>query len=307
MEAAIRITLRQLQLFSAIADTGSTAAAAEAVSLSQSATSAALGDLEDLLGVPLFDRVGRRLVLNDHGRTLLPMARALLDDARQIEEHAAGRGPLAGTLRLAASTTIGNHLMPPLLARFRARAPQCRIDLVIGNTREVAEAVEAFTVDLGLIEGPPPVAGLEVIPWIEDELRIVAGAGDPLAALDARGERIGVKALRQAAWLLREPGSGTREEVAQALLPHLRQLDPAMTLGSSEAIKNAVAAGLGISCLPACVVDEAAAAGRLVALRTTLPRLVRRFAIVHHRRKTLSPALQAFVALCREDGSAADA
>lgn len=290
----MRLTLRQLQIFRAIAETGSTVAAAERVALSQSATSVALTELERVLDARLFDRVGRRLVLNDRGRALLPAAIALLDDARDIEA-AFGPGGTAADLRLAASTTIGHYVLPGLLAGFRAAHPDARLDLRVGNTREVVEAVSAFEADLGFIEGPCHAEAVCVTPWREDELVIVAAPDHPLAR---SGERLPLRRLRELRWLLREPGSGTREAVEQALLPHLNHLPVDMTLGSSEAIKNAVAAGLGVSCLSRSVVRDLLELGRLVVLPTTLPRLGRQLSWIRHEKKRLSEALQAFLAHC---------
>ncbi len=294
----MRLTLRQLQIFSAIAGYGSTAAAARRVSLSQSATSAALKELESALGGPLFDRVGRRLLLNDVGRSLLPLARNILDQAQTLEDSLRlTSGAVPPVLRLAASSTVGNYLLPALLVEYRRAWPGARVDLRIGNTQEAAEAVADFSCDLGLLEGPCHQRDLQLQPWLEDELLIVAAPGHPLA-LASRATRLNVKQLRQAPWLLREPGSGTREAVEQVLLPHLGQLQADMVLGSSEAIKNAAVQGLGISCLSRCVVQDRLADGRLLALPTTLPRLTRRFSLVQHREKHLSAALQAFVTAC---------
>ena len=292
----MHLTLRQLQIFGAVARAGTTTAAARSVALSQSATSAAINELERVLGVQLFDRVGRRLQLNDNGRVLLPSARALLDGAKTVEEgFVSGRGGLHVDLRLAASTTIGNYVLPAMLARFRAAEPTARLQLRIGNTLEVVTAVTGFDVDLGLIEGPCHAAELAVIPWLEDELVVVAAPTHALARSAARG-RLPLKLLREVRWLLREPGSGTREAAEQALLPHLNHLRADMTLGSSEAIKNSVALGLGVSCLSRWVVQDYVDAGRLVVLATRLPRLSRRFALVHHKQKMLSAALKAFAA-----------
>src|SRR6201991_3807938 len=124
----MRLTLRQLLIFTAIADTGTTTAAGMRLALSQSATSGALNELENLLGARLFDRVGKRLLLNDNGRTLLPQARAALDVASGIESafsvgtQTAAVPPI--NLRIAASTTIGNYLLPGLIASFRETFPQ---------------------------------------------------------------------------------------------------------------------------------------------------------------------------------------
>jgi DNA-binding transcriptional LysR family regulator len=295
----MHVTLRQLQIFRAIALSGSTTAAAQSVPLSQSAASAALNELERILNARLFDRVGKRLLLNDEGRALLPTALAVLDGARNLEtaflsaKHAA-----LVNLHLFASTTIGNYILPRLLARFRDLMPGAQVQLQIGNTRDVVTAVRDFAADLGLIEGPCHASDIVVVPWLEDELVIVASPMHPLAKAAKRG-RLTTRQLSQACWLLREPGSGTREAVEQALLPHLVNIQSTMTLGSSEAIKNSVAEGLGVSCLSRYVVQDLAAANRLSVLRTHLPRLTRRLTIIHHQRKLLSDSLRGFVAHCQ--------
>jgi DNA-binding transcriptional LysR family regulator len=294
----MRVTLRQLQIFRAIALSGSTTAAAQSVPLSQSAASAALNELERVLNARLFDRVGKRLLLNDRGRALLPTALALLDGARNLEAAFNADHDSAIDLHLFASTTVGNYILPRLLARFRERVPAAQLQLQIGNTRDVVTAVRDFDADLGLIEGPCHASDIVVLPWLEDELVIVASPTHPLAKAAKRG-KLTAKQLSQSCWLLREPGSGTREAVEQALLPHLVHLQSTMTLGSSESIKNAVAEGLGVSCLSRYVVQDLAAADRLSVLATRLPRLTRQLTIVHHRRKVLSESLRGFIAHCR--------
>lgn len=296
----MRLTLRQLLIFTAVADTGSTTAAGLRVALSQSATSGALNELEGLLGAQLFDRIGKRLVLNDNGRALLPQARAVLDGAQEIEDQfGQGTAGVATRLRIGASTTIGNYLLPSLVAGYLRAWPGTAIDVVIGNTREVATAVTRLEVDLGLIEGPCHESELRVVPWLEDALVIVASPSHALAAGDAQA-RVPLKALRQARWLLREEGSGTREAVEQALLPHLHHLQVDLQPGSTEAIKQAAAEGLGLACLSLCAVQDLVTLGRLVVLHTTLPRLTRRFYLVHHQQKRFSANLQRFVAHCEQ-------
>jgi DNA-binding transcriptional LysR family regulator len=294
----MQITLRQLQIFRAVALTGSTTAAALSVPLSQSATSTALAELERGLQARLFDRVGKRLLLNDSGRALLPLALGVLDGARNIESaFLSSESGLRVDLRLFASTTIGNYVLPRLLSSFRALVPAARLDVRIGNTLEAVNAVCDFSTDLGLIEGPCHVPDVIVKQWFEDELVIVAAPAHPLAKA-ARARKLTIAQLRHAPWLLREPGSGTRETVELALLPHLLNIQPAMTLGSSESIKNSVAEGLGVSCLSRSVVQDLLAANRLTVLATRLPRLTRQFALVHHRNKTLSAALRSFIQHC---------
>ena len=295
----MQITLRQLQIFRAIALTGSTTAAALSVPLSQSATSTALTELERGVQARLFDRVGKRLLLNDSGRTLLPLVLGVLDGARNIESaFLSSNGGMGVDLCLFASTTIGNYVLPKLLPSFRALVPAARLDVRIGNTLEVVNAVCEFSADLGLIEGPCHAPDVIITPWFEDELVIVAAPTHTLAKA-ATGRKLTIAQMREAPWLLREPGSGTRAAVEVALLPHLLHIQPSMTLGSSESIKNTVAEGLGVSCLSRSVVQELVTAGRLTVLATRLPRLAREFALVHHRGKTLSAALLGFIQHCK--------
>ena len=296
------LTLRQLDIFRAIVRHGSTTAAARNVPLSQSATSAALKELESTLGVSLFDRVGKRLLLNDNGRVLLPAALAVIDGARSATATFASHGArAAGDLRLFASTTVGNYLLPRLLASYRRRETATQLQLRIGNTQEVVDAVREFETDLGLIEGPCHAASLRVIPWLQDELVIVASPTHDLAKA-AKGGRVTAAQLQAALWLMREPGSGTREAVEQMLLDRFAVLPPNMTLGSSESIKNAVAEGLGISYLSRYVVRDLLAAKRLQVIATKLPKLTRRLSIIHHERKILSVPLRRFIAHCHEAG-----
>jgi len=295
---APRLTLRQLQIFQEVADLGSTVAAATELGLSQSAASAAIIELERLLEVPLFDRVGKRLQLNENGRAVLPQALALLDGAGGLERWARDRDSQIGVLRLGASTTIGNYLLPGILAAFQntlARPPQgaLQVQVVIANTAAITAQVAAFELDLGLIEGPCHEPQLTVQPWLEDELLLVAAAHDPIVL---RAQPVTLAMLRQATWLLRESGSGTRETIDQLLTPHLHQLRAGIEFGNSEAIKRAAASGLGISCLSRYVVEDFLASGLLVAPASELPRLTRRFHLVTHALKWRTRGLERLIA-----------
>ena len=298
-DIAPHLTLRQLRIFVAVAATGSTIAAARRIALSQPATSAALNELEGLLGTRLFNRVAGRLVLNEHGRSMLAQARRVLDAAHGIEAEFGQDGVAeAPHLRLAASTTIGNYLIPPLIARYRRRHPGARFSVTIDNTEHVARAVADYEADLGFVEGPVAMPDLVLQPWMTDELVVVAAPSHPLARA-ARRARLTLAQLSEATWLLREPGSGTRAVVEQALLPRLHRLASDTDLGSAEAIKQAAAAGLGITCLSRHVVADLVSLKRLVVLRTPLPRLRRPFYITQPERRPPSPTLERFIAHCR--------
>ncbi|RYE79336.1 MAG: LysR family transcriptional regulator, partial [Oxalobacteraceae bacterium] len=168
----------------------------------------------------------------------------------------------------------------------------------------IATAVANFELDLGLVEGPCHDLQLQVEPWIADDLVVVAAPGHPLLAAGADGGRtVPLHALRNAGWLLREPGSGTREAVEQALVPHLHSLRSAGEFSNAEAIKHAASHGLGLACLSRLVVEDFVASGRLAVVPTSLPALKRNFFIIHHRNKVLSARLQGFLALCRATAS----
>ena len=287
----LRLRLRQLEVFVATARGGSTRAAADHVARSQSAASAALADLENVLGVRLFDRVGRRLVLNENGRALLPKAGSLLDRAAELEHLFAGEHD--APLRVAASLTIGEYLLPELLARWKAGHPASPVHLMIGNTTEVIAAVAAFDVDIGFIEGPQTHPRLIVRPWLTDELVIVAAPNHALANHTAN-----LRELREATWALREPGSGTREAVERWLLDRVGSLRVEFELGSHEAIKRLVAAGVALGCLSREVVARELAHGTLVELATRLPSATRRLVMVLHRDKHLGRGADDFVQHC---------
>src|ERR1700728_1354519 len=207
----MRLSLRQLQIVRAIALSGSTTAAALSVPLSQSAASAALKELERVLGARFFDRVGKRLLLNDNGRTLLPMALAVLDGAQSLETaFLSSAQALPVELHIFASTTIGNYILPALLARFKERVPAARLDLQIGNTLDVVTAVRDFETDIGFIEGPCDTQGIIVAPALQDELPMIASPAHPLAKTEQR-RKLKCFVLAAADGLLREVRAETRE------------------------------------------------------------------------------------------------
>lgn len=309
----LRLTLRQLQIFAAVARSGSTTAASAEIALSQSATSSAVNELERLLSLRLFDRAGKRLLLNDNGRALLPRALALLDGAAGIESMARTADAQAHSLRIGASTTIGSYVLPKLLSEFLAASHQDDASawhsrVTIGNTEAICDAVAAFELDVGLIEGVCHHAALAVTPWLQDELLIVACPASVLAlSAGSAGSsgQVPLKALREVVWLLREPGSGTREAMDQLLLRHLRSYQRSIELGSSEAIKQAAALGLGVACLSQWVVSDLLATQQLIRIPTRLPKMLRQCYLVVHRDKLPTPALLDFVARAMALASAA--
>ncbi|AKJ42679.1 DNA-binding transcriptional regulator YeiE [Pragia fontium] len=286
----MHITLRQLEIFVSVLKSGSTTQASSALSLSQSAVSAALADLEGQLNASLFDRVGKRLVVNENGRLLYPKALILLEQAQEVEQLFDKH---SGALRIGASTTIGNYMLPEILAHYRQDFPHTPLELIVGNSRDVIQAATDFRVDLGLIEGPCHSPDLISRPWLSDELVVFAAAGHPLT----KGS-ISIEDLANAPWILRETGSGTRDVLEHSLMSHLPKARPILELGNSEAIKHAVRHGIGISCLSRRVVEEQLASGSLVELTIPFAPLKRTLYLIYHRQKHISASLRRFLTYC---------
>ena len=290
----MRFTLRQIQVFVAVARAEHVSRAAESLALSQSAASAALSELESQCAQPLFDRHGKRLRLNEQGSLLLPYAVELLDRAAELEGRMRGEQGL-GPLRVGATLTIGNYLLPLIVSDFLQAHPESRVQLQVRNTATNAERLLHHEIDLGLVEGQVVDAELHTEPWVEDELVVFCAPGHALAA---RG-RASVAELAGQPWILRERGSGTRETFDRALRHHPAGVVPRLELEHTEAIKRAVESGLGLGCLSRLALRDAFRRGSLVAVEVPELDLRRRFSFVWHRGKYHGAALRRFVEDCR--------
>lgn len=289
----MRYTLRQLEVFTAIARVESVSRAAEALAMSQSAVSGALADLERQFDVRLFERVGKRLVLSELGRALWPRAEALCEQARGLELNLSQQ--LSGELRIGATLSIGNHLCAPLMAQFLRDTPGARVSLSIANTEEIARSVKSFEIDVGLIEGELSDPELEVTRWRDDELVVFCAPGHPLA----KRRSLSDVDLAASQWIVRERGSGTRQAFERAMRGLMPQLRLALELTQTEAIRGAVQAGLGLGCVSRLALEEAFQHRTLVPCRVPHRDFRRSFFFVLHQRKFKSPALESWLALCR--------
>ncbi len=283
------ISLRKLEIFVNVATLGSVTGTADKLLLSQSAVSMALADLESRYAGPLFHRRGRKLIVNDRGRLLLPLARESLRQAAEFERllTLSGNEP-AGRLLIGASTTIGNYLLPLLMADFPHRYPQAQVAMQVGNSEIIATALDDGELDLALIEGPCHIGQLERTDWRVDELVVICGKDHSWAA----GKPVAKSELLEADWIIRERGSGTREVFEQALELPLSRLASVVELGHTEAIKKAVEAGLGVSCLSRLAVRRELDQGWLVAVNTPL-KLFRTLSLLLPGKCEPSPLVQA--------------
>lgn len=292
----MRITLKQLEVFIAVAQSGNVTRASESLNITQSATSMSLSDFETQLGRKLFDRIGKRLQLNDSGRLLLPKALDAIARVSEIESIASSDAALIGQLRIGASLTIGNYMLPGMIGSFMQHHPGAQVTLDVANTRHVIQALEQFQIDVGFIEGFCHQPDIEVIPWCRDELVIFAAPSHPLAS----ARNITADDLAAADWILREPGSGTREIFDNAILGRISRLNLLMEFGHTEAIKRAVETGIGIGCASRRTLEDALAAGSVVVLPTPFLNLERELYLLIHRQKYRTQGLEAFLDHCRK-------
>lgn len=272
----------RLRVFITAVRTLSFTRTAEQLCISQPAVSKHVGELESRYGVQLFTRRGSRLELTEAGRTLLASAERVADDYRRLEyEMSLCTGQTEGELRLGASTTIAQYLLPPILARFTTRFPKVRVSLLSGNSGQVEQALGDHAIDLGLVESVSRRQGLHYTPFRADELVLVARPGGKYA----RTESVTPEALCRIPLVLRENGSGTLEVIIAALADRgirLSQLNVVLRLGSTEGIKGFVRHSDAMAIVSAfSVVDELrSGALRIVDLEGLT--LLRDFVFVHN-------------------------
>ncbi len=289
----MRFTLRQLDVFLETARYGTISRAAGRLCITQSAASSALKELERHCDIQLFDRIGKRLVLNDVGRAIRPRAEALVAQAKELEQDLLQQSDM-GALKIGATMTIGNYLAVGILTRYKAEHPHAEIALEVANTHTIAEKVANFELDIGMIEGVVMHPELTLIPWIGDEIRIICAPSHPYAGKSALTD----DDLVAASWILREPGSATREAFDHAMHDLLPQMNAPLELQHTEAIKRAVESGIGVGCLSSLALKEAFARGKLLNLPVNQRPMDRQFYIVLHKQKFRSRAIDQWIDLC---------
>ena len=289
----MKYTLRQIQVFIAIAHSENVSRAAEQLSLSQSAASGALKELESQFDTQLFDRVGKRLKLNDTGRMLRPKAEGLMAMAAELEADLTQHNAV-GNLNIGATLTIGNYLCVDIIERYLVQSPGTHINLDIANTEKIKRELLNFDIDVGMLEGEIQHPDLLIEPWRQDNLLCFCSASHPLADKTD----VALNELLDATWVLREIGSGTRQSFDRAMHGHLPELNIALELEQTEAIKRAVSKNLGISCLSEIALQADIDAGNLVALPCAELDLNRTLYIARHRQKYLSASISRWLELC---------
>jgi LysR family transcriptional regulator, low CO2-responsive transcriptional regulator len=286
------VTLRQLRTFKTVADLSSFSLAAHRLRLSQPSISYQVKELEEAIGMPLLDRLGKKVQLTEAGSVLYSYARRaldVLDEASLALEEM--HGIKRGNLRVGASTTVGIYLLPAALGAFKKLHPGLVISLEIGTRARVQEQVLLNELDLAVVGPALKDPDLAILPFISDELVVVAPANHKLAG--RRG--LALKDLQDQPFVMREPASGSRSELEKAARKAGAKLNVAMELGSNGAIKHAVESGLGLAVISryACALELSG--GRLVELDVRGFPIRRDWHIVHLRRRRLPTSVLAFI------------
>ena len=291
------ITLRQLEIFIAVAETAQVTKASKKLFVTQSAVSMALAELENQLGGSLFDRHGRSLLLNARGRFLLPLSKDITSQVTNIETIMSERNDtLGGTINAVASTTLGNYILPYLIGAFERVHPNVHVNLLVYNTRYAEKLVYDKEMDIGFVEGP--LTGREEIdwrPWFEDELVVLCGPTDPLA----HNEVFDIKSdLKGKKWIMREKGSGTAATIRERFGKYMEDVNVIMEMGHPEAVKRAVESGVGITCLSALSICREAENGWLKGLKVEGLDMRRQLRIIQRKDAETSDALAEFLSFC---------
>lgn len=277
-----------LQVFLAVAETGSFSRAAERVFLTQPAVSKRVAALEAQFGARLFDRMGRRIQLTPAGQTLLTQARVILNDIEDAKRRIANlSGEISGRLTLGTSHHIGLHRLPAALKRFHKDYPGVQLDLRFMDSEAGCAAVERGELELATVTLPTaPRPPLTLVPIWDDPLGVVIGKRHPLAGR----RRLDVATLLQYPAVLPGDGTFTRELILSALGSRRKRLDVAMSTNYLEVLKMLVAIGLGWSALPYTLIDD-----ELKVVHIEGVKIRRVLGIVTHAGRSLSNAAQAMI------------
>ncbi|MFP4080365.1 MAG: selenium metabolism-associated LysR family transcriptional regulator [Ectothiorhodospira sp.] len=275
---------RRLKVFYTVARLLSFTRAAEALHMTQPAVTFQVRQLEEYFNTRLFDRTHNRVSLTEAGRAAYTHAERIFETYEEMENAIREiTGDVSGALSLGASTTIAEYMLPALLGYFKRKYPEVNVRLRVSNSEGILSMVENNVIDLGVVEGPVQNRNLHVEQCRVDQLVVVVPPGHPLAGRAV----VNVSEVMAHPFVCREEGSGTREVIADYLQEQglgRNALAICLELGSPEAIKGAVEAGMGVSILSRVTLDKEVALGRLVAIPLDPP-LTRRFSFVHQRQK----------------------
>ncbi|PLX20147.1 MAG: LysR family transcriptional regulator [Candidatus Muiribacterium halophilum] len=289
----MNITLRHLECFVETVKCNGVSKASEKLLISQSAVSISLNALEKIIGERLFDRSGRQLILNDVGRVFYSKAVEILERAFELENmfsNFSANSGIKSIIRLGASSTIGNYVIPDILLDFFKKHDDIRINMTVGNTEQIIENILNNDIDIGFIEGLCFNENIDVRIWMEDELVVFANKN-----LIKKMNIKKTEDLKDIPWILREKGSGTRDIFEREFPINIGELNVLSELGHSEAVKKAVKNNMGISCLSSLVVKDEIKDGLLGVIDIPDVDIKRNFYLIIRKDKYKSENLKKFI------------
>ncbi|MBI3575547.1 MAG: LysR family transcriptional regulator [Gammaproteobacteria bacterium] len=286
----LHLTLRQLKVFESVARHLNHTRAAQELFLSQPAVSMQVKQLEESLSVALFEQLGKRIHLTEAGQEVLAYARTITQQLDELEAVLNRiKGLSGGRLRISVATTA-NYFIPTLLGSFSRRYPDVTVSLDVTNRETLLRQLAENTVDLVVMGQPPAEADVEAQVFMDNPLVVVAPPDHPLAGK----KKIPLSRLQEETFLVRESGSGTRIAMERFFGQQQMRLKTGMEVGSNEAIKQSVQAGLGLGLLSRATIEQELALKRLVVLDVAEFPIMRHWYVVHRRGKRLSAAAEAF-------------
>ncbi len=293
----LHITLRQLKVFDAVALHTSYSRAAEYLHLSQPAVSMQIKQLEEAVGLPLFDQIGKKIYLTEAGHELQRYSSHILQQLTEAESVFSDmKGLRQGKLMITVATTA-SYFMPQLLGEFNRRFPGINISLDVANREVLLQRLARNETDVAIMGRPPAGLGLEAVSFMENPLVVIAPPHHPLA----REQAIPLSRLQQETFLVREQGSGTRIAMERFFSEQGIRLSKGSEMSTNEAIKQAVQAGMGLGILSLNTVTLELETRRLTVLDAEAFPILRHWYVVHREGKRLSTVAQAFKMFLLED------
>jgi len=286
----MRYSLKQLAVFEAVSELGSVSLAADKLALTQSATSMSLAQLEKMLGHPLLDRQGKKMKLTHWGNWLRPKAKRLLQDANKIERGFVEQHLLSGELRLCASQTPAEHLIPELISIIDSDFPEVRMMFDVKSTQKVITGILDYRYDIGIIEGRCDDNRIHQKTWCSDHLTVVASSHHPFA----KHEKVSFAQLEQARWVLREQGSGTRNVFDSSIHHLVSNLDVWREYDHVPLLRTLVENGQYLTCLPYLDVEKSIEAGKLVELNVPDLKMERTLSFIWRADMAENPLIECF-------------
>ncbi len=287
------MTLRDLEIFSAVCDTNNITAAAERLRISQPSVSQVIANIEQDFGVRLFERFSKKLYITESGRLLQDYARHILFSFYEMEERLRGSG-VTHRIRIGASVTVGACLLSAITKNFAGLQPEIQIKAVVDNTSVIENQICANDLDLGLVEGNIHHPNIVATPFMDDQLVLVCGKSHPLYSKPI----IGKKGLSNLAFIVREEGSGTRELFVSVMNSHGIPWEVTWVCNNAEGIKNAVIAGIGVTVISQMLVSKEIADGDLHLIKIDGMEFKRKFHIIYHCNKYLTDPIRQLIDSC---------